>query len=56
VPFLWREAIVHVLDIIGLNLTETYAAEDFATENEMFGSPVAALSGGQHRAFCQSEE
>jgi len=41
----------HVLDVTGLNWTEIDTAEDYATANAMFRSPVTTVSRGQQRAL-----
>lgn len=44
----------HALDITGMKWTEIDTAEDFASANAMFGSPITTVSRGQQRALDEA--
>ena len=51
-----KGAAFHALDITGLNWTKIDTAEEFATANAMFGTPVTTVSRGQQRALDEAAE
>lgn len=51
-----KGAVIHALDVTGLNWTKVDTAEGLATANAIFRSPVATVSRGQQRALDEAAE